>query len=112
MLKRINHNFIRSLNNIANRVFKPKMDTIATLTYVDTITYFVHNKPDDVRVTKGCVLIQDHTLGFLTTWTFLDSNNDLLLASKGVPYGRKLIVISFDDELKETLGDSKLLIVE
>lgn len=85
---------------------------IDSLTYVDTIIYFVHNKPDDIRVRKGCLLIQDHRRRLLTIWTFLDSNNDVLSASNGIPYGRELIIKSIDDELKEALGDSKLLIIE
>lgn len=106
---------LRSVSNAIrwlNSAMSQQVKTVETLSYVDTIKYFVNNRPDDVRVIKGCILIQDHRLGFLTTWTFLDSNNDIMRTSSGDLYGRELIIKSMDDELKEALGDSKLLIIE
>lgn len=106
------HKSISCLYKWLNSVLSPRIKVIDSLSYADAIKYFVNDKPDDNRIVKGCLLIQEHKLGMLTVWTFLGKNNDVLCAGSGVTYGRELIVKSIDDELKETLGDSKLLIIE
>jgi|GEM_PF-4595279 len=103
---------LKTILSLCTFVVSRRVKSTDTLTYVDAITYFVHEKPDDKRIVKGCILIRDHKAGMLTIWTYLDDNNELLCGGNGVPYGRELIVKSIDDELKEALGDSKLLIVE
>jgi hypothetical protein len=87
-------------------------DTVELLTYGEAIEYFVNSSPPDLKVNKGIMLRQPHAKGFMFVQVFLDEKNNLLCKSNGNPYGRRLIVKQFDEELTEHFADKDLIVVE
>lgn len=87
-------------------------DTIELMTYGEAIEYFVNHSPPDLKVSKGIMLRQPHTKGFMFVQVFLDEKNNLLSKLNGSPYGRRLIVKQFDEELTEHFSDKDLIVVE
>jgi hypothetical protein len=58
------------------------------------------------------MLLEDHPQGKLLIQVFLDKSDDLSCDPNGKPYGRRLVIRSFDAELQEAFGDKNLIIVE
>ncbi|MEZ2300381.1 MAG: hypothetical protein ACBR13_01220 [Microcoleus sp.] len=85
---------------------------IPIITYEDTIEYFITNRPHDPRIRKGAILRQHHAQGYHLAQVFLDKNNQVVLSSNRVPYGRQLVARQLDDELLEIFGTKQLIIVE
>ena len=85
---------------------------LPVIKYEDAISYFVNNRPNNSRVQKGAMLKDTHQKGYVFIQVFLDSENHLVCQDDGIPYGRKIVVEKFDDELSETFGNQGLVIVE
>lgn len=87
-------------------------EVIPIITYEDMIKYFITDRPNDPRIRKGAILRQTHPQGYHLAQVFLDKNNQVVLSSNSVPYGRQLIARELDDELSEVFGNKELIIVE
>lgn len=87
-------------------------EVIPIITYEDTIKYFITERPNDPKIRKGAILRQPHPQGYHLAQVYLDKNNQVVLSSNGVPYGRQLVTRELDDELLEAFGSKKLIIVE
>ncbi|MFB2918026.1 hypothetical protein [Aerosakkonema funiforme] len=87
-------------------------EVIPIITYEDTIKYFITYRPNDPRIRKGAILRETHPQGYHLAQVFLDKNNQVVLSSNGVAYGRQLVARELDDELLEVFGNKKLIIVE
>lgn len=106
---------VRRLLRAALRAFKrlhAPLEEVTELTYEQTVRYFVEQRPDDVTIVKGAVLLQPLRQGRLTVWLYLDANNEMVCREDGTPYGRKLLVRHLDEELEEAFGGTELLILE
>lgn len=87
-------------------------EVIPIITYEDTIKYFITDRPNDPRIQKGAILRQPHTQGYHLAQVFLDKNNQVVLSSNGVPYGRQLVTKQLDEELLEVFKNKNVIIVE
>jgi len=82
------------------------------ITYSSVIKYFVTERPEDPRVKKGAVLLENHSQGYLITQVFLDNKNKLVCDTNDIPYGRRIIAVKIDKELQDTFENQNLIIVE
>ncbi|MEO0967416.1 MAG: hypothetical protein AAFX80_03515 [Cyanobacteria bacterium J06639_18] len=87
-------------------------DSNSILTYSAVIKYFVTERPEDIKIKKGAVLLEKCSQGFLITQVFLDSNNQLVCDVHDRPYGRRVLAIKIDKELQDAFGKQNLIIVE
>lgn len=87
-------------------------EIVPLMKYDDAIRYFVTDRPKDPKVKKGAMLRQRHRRGQQFVQMFLDKNNQMVCQPNGTPYGRKLVVKQFDEELCEAFDDQDLIIVE
>ena len=74
------------------------------MTYEAAIKYFVNEKPKDKSFESGAMLIEPHKYGYMFTQLFLNKKNEII-------EGRRLVVGSLDDELKDVFGNNKLVMV-
>ncbi len=87
-------------------------EPITELTYSDAIAYFVNDRPDNLRIVKGAVLLIPKRPMMQVYFLFLDEQNIPLCNEGGIMYGRALQVVSLDNELQEAFGGTELLILE
>lgn len=104
--------FVKKIVSVLTKVLFSCHDKLDILTYSEAIKYFVNCKPADPRIAKGSIIIISIKSGKLTVWAFLDKDNNVVCNNKNIPYGRKILVNSFDPELDEAFGNNKLLIIE
>jgi hypothetical protein len=82
------------------------------VSYGQIVDYFVTARPDDRRVAKGAILLDDDPRGIALVQVFLDACNGLVCDAEGVPYGRRVVAESLDAELVEVFDGRHLVIVE
>jgi len=87
-------------------------ETVSELTYSDTITYFVDERPDDADIAKGAVLLIPQRSAIRVYFLFLDKDNKPLSGGNGKFYGRAKLVQGLDEELKDAFDGTELLILE
>lgn len=87
-------------------------DFVPVMTYKDAIGYLAANQSVDERIAKGAMYRDLHPRGFLFTQVFMDESNNVVVQPDGKPYGRKVIVGRFDNELDATFGTKNVVIVE
>jgi hypothetical protein len=92
--------------------FFPTIVQVEVITYRDAIEYFITNRPADARVAKGAIIVKRRTHTMKTLWVFLDEKNGIVNDATGKPYGRQLIVNTFDEELSECFAGTDLLVFE
>lgn len=91
--------------------FVPEPEVIPVLTYRAVIEYFTTDRPPFSDI-QGAILKQIHPKrkGYLIVQVFLDSNQELICREDGTPYGRKILVKNFDEELLESFHGKDLII--
>ena len=87
-------------------------DSIPILTYSAVVKYFVTERPEDSRIEKGAIIIDDYGEKYLIKQVFLDENNNLLCNTNGTPYVREIIAINIDKELQDICKGQNLIIFE
>jgi hypothetical protein len=88
-------------------------EIVSSMTYYEAIRYFVEQRQNHPKLfTKGAILLEKTTEGYIFIQVFLDEKNDLVVQQDGRPYGRRLIVNQLDDELLKTFDQKPLVIVE
>lgn len=92
--------------------FPLEPETFLVMSYEEAIRYFVVNRSLDPKIAKGAMLRYQYLKGYLFVQVFLDSNSHLICQPDGAPYGRKVLVETFDNELVETFADKDLVILE
>lgn len=97
--------------NLMNRL-NIKDDPIPMLTYSAAVKYFVTERPEDSRIEKGAMIIDNSAEKKSIKQVFLDANNNLVCDKNGKPYGRAIIAINIDEELKDILNGQNLIIFE
>lgn len=112
MLNIARSRFVELMTRSPLHKFMSHIDTIEFLTYSEAIKYFINNKPNDLSIVKGTIVLLPSKKRTLTVWAFIDKNNDVVCDNDRTPYGRKIFVDKFDSELEEAFGNSKILIIE
>ena len=84
---------------------------VPIMTYDAAMKYFITDRPDP-KIKKGAILKQKHSQGIHLWQVFLNENNELVLGSDQIPYGRQLVARKMDEELSTTFGKNDLIIVE
>lgn len=87
------------------------LEVIPLMTYKSAIEYFVTNRPSSLTVKKAAMLKEDHPQGYLVSQVFLDENNEIVCQPNGIPYGRKAIVQSFDEELADAFRGKDMIVI-
>lgn len=81
--------------------------------YREALEYFIEERPNDPRITKGAILRQSLSDGrMVIIEVFLDHHNMPVSAPYGRPYGRWLVVGMIDEELWRAFGRTNLILVE
>lgn len=83
---------------------------IDELRFADVVAYFTEQHPGDPRIAAGVLLCQPHPKGRLVFLVFLDEQDRPCVDAVGVPYGRRMVAASFDDELTGRLRGEQTLI--
>jgi molecular chaperone DnaK (HSP70) len=83
---------------------------VSLMTYREAIDYFVKEIP--AQAEKGAMLQQIETRGIIFTQIFLDAHNAPVLRPDGTPFGRRLWIERFDEELRDTFGSNQVVLVE
>ncbi|MUG98756.1 hypothetical protein F7734_43275 [Scytonema sp. UIC 10036] len=107
---RITNLFSYIKDNIQN--IHTNLEFLSTITYSEVVKYFVEQRPNNIRVKKGAILLEIDSQGYILTQVFLDENNNLVIDSSNTPYGRRFKVKNIDNELREIFEDKDLIIVE
>jgi hypothetical protein len=82
------------------------------LGYEDAIGWFVDNRPENTA-RRGALLRTEMPDGRTEiVQVFLDADNQMVQAADGGLLGRRIVVYELDDELAETFGNARLVIVE
>ncbi len=102
---------IRHLTQAVRNLTAPN-EPVTELTYSETISYFVNERPDDPRIVKGAVLLMPRRPVIQVHFLFLNEQNAPLCNSLGDLYGRTLLAVRLDDEFQEAFGGTDLLILE
>jgi hypothetical protein len=82
------------------------------LSYEDAIGWFVDHRPPGQAAVRGAILrtpLPDG--GAEIVQVFLDAEGQLVCAPDGTPHGRRFVVNELGEELAETFGETRLLIV-
>lgn len=87
--------------------------TIEKITYYSAIEYFIKERPTKESIKCGVMLKQKHSHGvYIFTQAYIDENNNIVYKQNGQPYGRRVLVKQFDEELLQKFGSSNLIIVQ
>lgn len=91
-------------------------EVISVMTYREVVEYFVTERPSSPEIRKGAILRQIYPKNkelFVVYQVFLDGNNELVChQSNGIPFGRKVLIRNFDEELSNSFQNKNLLIFE
>lgn len=91
-------------------------EVISVLTYRQVVEFFVTERPRVKEIKKGAILRQEYPKkqGLVIIYqVFLDENNELVCRQdNGIPFGRKVLVKNFDEELLNYFENKDLLIFE
>ncbi len=117
--QKVSLDLIRNLEELArhlNEWLKGLLPTesVEQMTYAAAIEYFIDHRPPDPRVQKGAMLLQDQPKGKLLIQVFLDEQNELICKPPDgkKPYGRRILVHAFDEELSAAFENTDLVLVE
>jgi len=80
-------------------------------TFEEVIKWFSENS-DNYQIKKGIVIRKKEGKIILIIQVFLDDNDQVVRDANGQPLGRKFIVKTLDDELRDVFGNSNVIIVE
>lgn len=80
-------------------------------TFEEVIKWFSENS-DNYQIKKGIVIRKTEGKIILIIQVFLDDNDQVVRDGNGQPLGRKFIVKTLDDELRDVFGNSNVIIVE
>lgn len=99
--------FEKILNVHDNNIpIEPKIVDIYA--YEEAMNYFRYNRPHDERIKKGSIIKQ----GNLITLAFLNCNNEVVVNSNSIPYGRCFEFRRLDEKLSYLLKDSEVFYIE
>jgi hypothetical protein len=110
--------WLRVKPNLADNIKKTISNLLASemvpsITYSEAIRYFVEQRQKHPGLfTKGAMLLEQTTEGYIFIQVFLDQKTDLVVQENGRPYGRRLLVNQLDNELLKTFDQKPLVIVE
>jgi hypothetical protein len=90
----------------------PSARGIEVLTFEDVVRYFIESRPADPRIAAGALLKQRRRTTNRYLQFFLDDNDQPVLNSNGIAYGRALEAARMDEELTAVFAnhDNDLLI--
>ncbi len=114
-LSKPNHDLVNQLNKTIDKILMlipVEPETLELLTYKAAIEYFVTERPRTEECKKAALLRQNHQKGCLVAQVFIDDENELVCRPNNSPYGRRLVVKNFDDELIEAFGGTDLIVIE
>jgi hypothetical protein len=100
---------IKTMRAEAQQVQVQKAEVV---TYNEVVEYFVKNRPDNERVVKGALLIQEDPIGKKLTFVFLDASNEPVLRDGKSPYGKTVITQAIDEALLDFSEGRSLIIFE
>lgn len=101
-----------SVSETLKRIGPLGPDVVDRLGYRAVIAYFVEHAPPAVGAMRGTLIRQPHPKGWLVSQLFLTAGGRPLMRDDDRPYGRKLIVRRFDDELEDLFGDRDMIIFD
>lgn len=91
----------------------PYLRNIRRMTYENAITYFTDHEPPLPFAKAAMVLEQAEDGAAFFTQVFLDEANNLVCDQvRGVPYGRRCLIRSMDDELSRLFGTKQVVLVK
>jgi hypothetical protein len=100
------------LNNLIQDAVK-ELTTVEKVSYEEAMKFFIDHKNDSTTIKKGAMLREGTDGGYVfLTQVFLDKDNNVVCNVNGMPIGRKLKVIRFDEELLNVFKKEDLVIVE
>ena len=82
------------------------------VTYNEVVEYFVKCRPDNEKIVKGALLMQEDPIGKKLTFVFLDANNEPVLRGGRSPYGKAVITKAIDEVLLDFSEGRSLIIFE
>lgn len=98
------------LASLDNKLAKDP-EVISLMTYKSAIEYFVQNRPTLSEVKKGALMREAHSKGYLVSQVFLDDMDEIVCKADGTPYGRKVVVRQFDEELTNSFRGTNMIII-
>ena len=91
-------------------------EVISVMTYKAVVEFFVTERPSFPEIQKGAILRQKYPKKqglFVVYQVFLDGKSELVCRQdNGIPFGRKVLVKNFDEELSDSFQNKDLLIFE
>lgn len=90
-------------------------EVFPVITHKEVVEYFVNERPSFPITNKGAILRQKYPKKldlFVVYQIFLDEHNELVCQPNGIPFGRKVLVRNFDEQMLEFFQDKDLIIFE
>ena len=107
---------IDSLVDLIQGKLPQEPEVISVMTYREVVEFFVTERPRFPEIQKGAILRQKHPKKqglFVVYQVFLDGKSELVCRQdNGIPFGRKVLVKNFDEELSDSFQNKDLLIFE
>lgn len=100
------------IQNIRVEAQQAQVQKNDVVTYNEVVEYFVKHRPDNERVVKGALLMQEDPFGKKLTFVFLDASNEPVLRDGKSPYGRIVITKTIDEALIDFSEGRSVIIFE
>lgn len=97
-----------------DKLLKKHPRRVRLLTYREVVDYFVHERPDDPKLSSGVLLRRNSPKGkeIDLIQVFLDCDNKLVCHPDGTPFGQIIFARAIDRELQEAFGETDMIIVK
>jgi hypothetical protein len=91
-------------------LFPRDPQTMLLLTYSAAISYLAESTPLHAGRMYGVILRERKRKKYLVFQCFVSEEGEVVTQEDGTPYGRKIFVLSFDDELGEAFGSEDMIV--
>ncbi|EDL59251.1 hypothetical protein [Gimesia maris] len=85
---------------------------VEELSFREVIEWITTNGPQNVKSVRAVLLKEQHDQFLKVVTAFLDSENNLIMDSRGVPCGRAQRVRKIDLELSDYFGAQSMIVIE
>lgn len=100
------------LDGVAQIWLGPEEDLKEIMTYEEALGFFVTRKPEGVPVSKGVLIREQRSEGYLLIQAFLNAEDEFVKDQEGEPCMRQLLVKSLGPELQQAFGNQDIIVIQ
>lgn len=100
------------LDGMAQIWLGPEEELKETITYEEALGFFVTRKPKGIQVSKGILVREARSEGYLVIQGFLNADDEFVTDEDGEPCMQQQLVKSLDEELQQAFGTRNTIIIQ